>query len=650
MSLFNRMALGLQAALELGWQPVLRLACYRMGLKSGWYRLRTPPGEAYSPAGASFLPGLFTIPTQQTLRDLLSDQQAQALLAEADEIIQGKVRLFGGAPVPLSLVPAHFSTRNLPHWTAYELGKADWGAEDPKLVWEGARFGWVFALGRAYLLTGDERYPVTFWQNFEVFLEANPPNRGPNWASAQEVALRIAAFCFAGQVFTGAVSSTPQRMARLADAIAAHARRIPPTLVYARAQANNHLLSEALGLYLAGNALPAHPFASRWKRLGWRVFTQALAEQIEPEGEFTQHSLNYHRLMLHAALLFDCAARRAGAPIPATIRVLLARAVGWYAACIDIPSGQASNLGANDGACILPLFSGGFREHRPTLQAGLRAFGGASSLPAGAWDELSLWLGLETLTHSKEGNTRNGSALRIDSGDSWASLRCLGYRSRPSHSDQLHVDLWWRGENIARDAGTYRYTAPPPWDNSLSAACLHNTVTIDRRDPMWRAGKFLWLDWAQGQVLTASADQITAKHTGYRRSGLIHRRTLRRTSDGWMVEDTILPEQHNTAEGHSALLHWLLPDWDWQLEDSTLTLSHPGGGSLRINIQADIGATLQSLRLARAGSLLVGDGEISPLQGWFSPTYNLKQPALAFLAQFSGSLPLRFCTRWMLSD
>jgi len=30
---------------------------------------------------------------------------------------------------------------------------------------------------------------------------------------------------------------------------------------------------------------------------------------------------------------------------------------------------------------------------------------------------------------------------------------------RPFQSDQLHVDLWWHGLNLARDAGTYLYTA-----------------------------------------------------------------------------------------------------------------------------------------------------------------------------------------------
>ena len=57
------------------------------------------------------------------------------------------------------------------------------------------------------------------------------------------------------------------------------------------------------------------------------------------------------------------------------------------------------------------------------------------------------------------------------------------------------MDLWWRGLNIAQDAGTYLYNADPPWDNSLTTALVHNTVTVNGRDQFTRAGRFLYLDW-----------------------------------------------------------------------------------------------------------------------------------------------------------
>jgi len=124
---------------------------------------------------------------------------------------------------------------------------------------EPARFGWVVKLARAYLISQNEVYAETFWHNFETFSRNNPPNCGPNWSSGQEVAIRILMFSTAYQVFKDSPYSTTTRKHNLARAVASHALRIPPTLIYARAQSNNHLLVEATGLYTAALFLPSTP-------------------------------------------------------------------------------------------------------------------------------------------------------------------------------------------------------------------------------------------------------------------------------------------------------------------------------------------------------------------------------------------------------
>ena len=49
-----------------------------------------------------------------------------------------------------------------------------------------------------------------------------------------------------------------------------------------------------------------------------------------------------------------------------------------------------------------------------------------------------------------------------------AFIRCTDFRERPSHADQLHVDLWMRGQNIACDAGTFLYNGQGLWQNGLA--------------------------------------------------------------------------------------------------------------------------------------------------------------------------------------
>jgi len=68
------------------------------------------------------------------------------------------------------------------------------------------------------------------------------------------------------------------------------------------------------------------------------------------------------------------------------------------------------------------------------------------------------------------------------------------------------------GLNVAHDPGTYLYNAAPPWDNALAGSDVHNTVTVDGGDQMLRAGRFLYLDWAQAQVVQGEAAQPAKEH------------------------------------------------------------------------------------------------------------------------------------------
>jgi hypothetical protein len=558
------------------------------------------------------------------------------------------VRLFGGPPVPLRLTAPDASR----HWSYYEGRPEAWGERDLKLIWEPARFGWVYPLGRAYVLSGEEKYAAGFWKHLEDFLAANPPNQGPNWASAQEVSLRLLALLFAASAFEPSAHSTAERMARLAGVIAAHARRIPPTLSYARAQNNNHRVTEALGLAAAGWALPDHPQAGSWIQAGWRELTRALVSQIHPDGTYAQHSMNYHRLMLQAALQ----AGLLGLAFPDAVRQRLASAADWLLAQVDPQTGGAPNLGSNDGALILPLSSTPFSDFRPAAQAAARAFLGKPAFPPGPWDEPGLWLGLNSADEPPKPLASPG-VHRLGSAESWGTLRAVHFSERPSHADQLHVDLWWQGVNIALDPGTFRYTAEPPWDNTLARTLVHNTIEINGQDQMQRAGRFLWLHWAQASLIQlpkAGDNAITAAHNGYHRLGVAHWRTLKQVGETtWQVTDELLRAPGSRFSASQAMLYdfrlqWLLPDWPWKLDGSTITLERPGGGRIRLEIAPTDSASIEDILLVRAGERLAGREEPPPVLGWFSPTYNRKIPALSFTTHIRAGLPLSILSSWQL--
>jgi hypothetical protein len=639
----RRLVLGFKALRELGLRQVGLYALYRLGLKSGYFKWRTPAKTYYSLLSEqkkqpeSFLTSNFDIHSK--LHDLypLTKAEVEQVRAQAQEIREGQVRLFGGPPVKLGLA----SPPPLHHWTEYESGHAQIpGVKDIKFLWEPTRFGWAFILGRAYSLDGNEDNAEFFWNSLEKFLRENPPNLGPNWISGQEIGLRVLAFIYAASVFASSPHTTPKRSQVLAEAVAIHTSRLPLTLSYARSQNNNHLLSEAVALYSTGLVMPDHPKASYWRRTGWYWMERGLQTQIASDGTFVQHSTNYHRLMLQLCTWIEALKGLPGAQLYSeNCRTQLARATGWLSRLVEPTTGQVPNLGANDGAYILPLSPAPFSDFRPVINAADRSWQtyekleDTSSIPQNLKQQPSLYL------------------LNYESKDGKSTVRCFlhtpRFSSRPSHADQLHLDLWWNELNVAMDAGSYRYADDPPWNNPLVSTAVHNTVGVDNQDQMIHAGRFLWLDWAQAEITKIEFGDIKtikyleARHDGYRRINIIHQRIVSLCGDSILVVDNLLPyrKSHKVID-HSYQLQWLLPDCPWSLKDNILQLLTSNGvAQLEIN-----GAT--HLSLARAGEIIAGPGPCLPISGWVSTVYNQKDPALALISTASGPVPKNFTTKW----
>lgn len=651
MNSMNPFPRTVKALRVLGPQALFLYANHQFNLRSGKYKRVLAAGSGEWPGGRIEEIGI-NLPGGDELRSTLGEE-GEKLIAEADEIVGGQVRLFGGEPTPL-----HWSTQEtLRHWSEYRSNQID--GRDIKWVWEPGRFGWGIVLARAYRLSGEAKYAQAFWAQTEAFLEVAPANLGPQWISAQEVALRLISLVFAYQVFAKAPESTKARKERLASALAAHAARIPPTLAYARAQNNNHLLSEALGLFTAGVALSSHARARRWREMGWRWLHYGLRRQIGVDGSYVQHSCNYHRLMLQLALWANTLATHLKQPFPVKSRMRLAAATTWLLGLVDKTSGRVPNLGPNDGAYILPLSTAGFSDYRPVLQAASRTFLGRRSFPPGAVDEMATWLGLEPEggeehLHDNLSSPGRPDVMRMPLNRSWGYLRAARFTSRPGHADQLHFDLWWRGLNLAQDAGSYAYNEDPPWDNSLASTVVHNTVTIEGLEQMRRAGRFLWLDWAQARIVEeARAEngrltQLTAEHNGYRRLGVTHRRIVRHNDrDRWEVHDMLIPRSRARVSSKLRLrLQWLVPDWPWEMEGSSLRLETPHGG-VRLTVGTP-GAQAAQIQVVRAGELLHGEGPVFPTQGWASPTYGYKVAALSLAVRVEEPLPFTFTSEWVL--
>jgi len=565
-----------------------------------------------------------------------------ALREEAEEILSGRFRKFeqpdfndGFPPIWNEEVPGVVLPGKGTHWS---LVRPD---QDIKLAWELSRMGWAQILGRAYALLGDDQYAEGFWILFEDWCLKNPPNHGTQWMCGQEAAIRAISLALASSFLRRAPASTPQRMNRLSQVIQATAERIEPHIHYARSQRNNHALNESLGLITAGTWVPSVKGARRWIRKGRTFFAQDLLDQLDEEGSYIQHSTNYHRVMLHACTWRLLLARHSGAPLPLELVQRMKAGFQWLVSMVDPTTGEAPNLGSNDGANVLRLSTCPFSDHRPTLQGLASLLGEPLPYPPGPWDEPVLWLsGCDPATMPRSLNSRSelsasrsGHYLRLFSEGS-LYFRCATYHDRPSQSDPLHVDLTWRGLNVLCDAGTYRYNAPAPWGNTLAFTSAHNTVTIDGQPSMRRMGPFLWLDWDEAVIKpTAHPGWLSGERKITRASGISHRRTVFPLGPAhWAVLDDVWSPKPETFR-----LHWLLPAMHRIEQDRGVTLeTEHGSFQLLILGPGLIRHTVSGVPDADR------DPCLAPL-GWRSPCYSQLVPALSLTCADTDSTK----TRWV---
>jgi hypothetical protein len=543
------------------------------------------------------------------LKKILGAQGEESVVTEANRILEGNLPFFGRLSFACGFPPRWFQNpatgqRVSPDrpWTQMRFASDDYG--DLKFILEPSRFLFVYPLARAYAVSGDERFPQAFWSAIENWAVSSPPMSGPLW---------------------------------------------------------NHLFSEAVGLWTAGTLYPELRDAAAWQKQGAQLLREAVLDQITPEGAYLQDSFNYQRMVLHQLLWTIRLSEIYKIEID-EIRARTVAAFEFISEFVDSESGHAPNHGSNDGSYILPLAACDYGDFRPLVQLGSCVLDRPMALQPGPWDEAALWLcGKSARATNRESGDREAAYRvasatgyhRVGTSNSWALVRAGRYRRRPFQADQLHMDLWWHGLNLARDAGTYLYNGEPPWNNGLAGTAVHNTVMVDRRDQMRRAGRFLWLDWAQasGRSFSTSSSNTSAdspncfegEHDGYRRLGVKHRRMVQCiTEDAWIIVDDLLG-----AGEHELRLHWLLPHLPFEvIADSPFcAVLSAEKDRFRWNV---FSSSPGSTAIIRGGKSLAGNIESrnrdEELLGWDSPTYGELCPAISLLHQVQAPLPVRIVT------
>jgi len=546
-----------------------------------------------------------------------------SVVAEAEQILLGRYVLFSHRVHELGVQPDWH--RNVAtgqtaprgaHWTAV----GDFSHGDIKWIWEMSRFPWAYALTRAQVLTGDQRFSQGFWRLFESWLNDNPPNTGVNWVCGQEASFRLFAVVFACEQ-CGVPESRRESVARF---VVATGRRIVANLAYALSQGNNHGISECVGLITAALLLPEYEEAGGWLKTGLSALKKQLEDLVYADGGFSQHSIVYHRVLIHD--LCWCRSRLVGASqsVPQWLDDAGARATGFLATLTDPATGATPVYGSNDGANILPLACGRFLDMRPTVIAGIAAFQSKRIQVSKQEQELARWL-VPTFDELPSADwpepesvwvAKDAGCAQLVHGRGRIFLRCPSrFRHRPSQADMLHADVHWAGRRITLDPGSFSYNSTERYGPAFKTAANHNVLRFGSVEPLQKVSRFLYLPWPEGQTKHEDG-RISASSEGYRDRGINWVRSIQASSEGGFGV-------HDRAELQEPLpvsMHWLLSDHDWQLEADGTGVSAVIEGE-RFEIRWTTTPPQIGVTLIRADK--------DSAYGWWSENYGAVEPAVS---------------------
>ena len=658
----NRIAKLWWTAKGVGWDNLPRRLLQAWRIRTGSLRRRLAPArfseEAFRAQCGIQVGGqaagwreraarFFPMPSVETLRAAADETTWRRQVTDVcNKALAGEYLFFSrwygtlGWPPDFNLDPVHGADWPVgEHWLS--TGHSGAGRGDIKLVWEASRFSLGYCFAREYVRSRDERWAEGFWQMLDAWIEQCPPEQSAAWRCGQEMTFRLMAMLFGATATVESAAATPRRLYALSRLAWQTGRHISANINQARMQGNNHAVSEAVGLWTVGLLFPEFAPAEGWRRRGRQVLSAEVARQVTDDGSYVQNSLNYHRVLLDDLLWAIRLAEINGVCLPDAVRDGFRRATDWLVEMIDPTSGRTPNYGANDGALVLPLSTCDYRDFRPVAQAASALAHGTRCFEAGPWDEKMLWLlGADSPPPAVAPPARSPCFASADGGyyvlrgpNCRIMTRCHTYRSRPSQADMLHVDLWYKGANVLRDAGSYTYHGRPPWKDYFRGTAAHNTVQVDGADQMVPGPRFLWFRWTRSRLLRfetspdGRAGLFQGEHYAYTRlpGRVIHRRTICRIDDTCIIIDDILG-----AGEHDLAVRWRLCEAEWRRDGNTWVADAAGG------------ATALTLAVPDQMTCLLVTGLEQPApEGWESEYYGRKRPAPTIVAR--GTLRLPAC-------
>ena len=590
-------------------------------------------------------------------------------LATADAILEGRFRLLGLSEIKAEWPPDWNRDPKSKTKAPLKFGKhIDYrNAEavgDIKYIWELNRHLELPILANAYKRTGEEKYLKALEHALTSWLRQCPFPLGVNWCSALECAIRIINWALMWQLLGGKqvhlFSSDESQHVKtaLSRSIEHHLLFIQRN--YSRfSSANNHLIGEAAGVFVACNTWSFGGQSVKWASNAKSILVNEALRQIGTDGVGKEQAVGYVPFVLEFLLIVGAVAQTSEIRLPDEYWQRICSALDFLDSISD-STGNIANFGDSDDGAVIRIWGYNITSR---IQ-GLRRL--ANSLIEDVEMANTNCRSEQTSDNSITDAVRDTNQSHINGADSrkknapiaftaggyyvlQASNRCkeeihcvfdcgaLGYLATAAHghADALSIIMSVDGHKVLVDSGTYAYHTERAWRDYFRGTAAHNTVTIDKLNQSEIAGSFMWRRTAQARCELCTSDEtvqtVKASHDGYLRleDPLFHRR---------QVELNIEPQQVVVTDNlicqntHFVELNWHLAPDCLVVEENTVFRVTAGMTEIRFRLVGNANLSAHVFR-----------GSENPICGWYSDEYDRKVPTstLCWSGEISGATELR---------
>lgn len=430
--------------------------------------------------------------------DLLCLENKEQILGYADTILNNKFALYGDI----------IETGEKLNWLKDYISGFEWKKEltwkddyfnfpkgtDIKNAWELGRFNQGILLGKAYLITSDEKYTTKFKDLFYSFLNDNPFCASVHWTDSSEVSIRLINLAFALPFFFHSPGADEKFINDYMDAILLHSVFAENNLQYKINRGSGYLLN-LLALAVTGVLFKDNSYGIKLFNFAYSGFEFEIRNQVHKDGVTYEQSLQYHAISLEAFYLAKIITEKNGRSFSSGYDEVLYNLFEVHSEYLrddfslpqigDSVSGRIIPFNANDRELdfSFPLPVGAYLFEEGKFKY---------SFPEGS-AELLLLFGLQykekyksinkstPFYDSREFDQGGHYIIRTPQMHLFIEAGEIGNRGEgaPGHNDIFSFELFYNNKEFIVDPGTYSFFSDPDIRNHLRSVRCHNSVCID---------------------------------------------------------------------------------------------------------------------------------------------------------------------------